>query len=86
MIMKDNMKKLIVETLVPVHFKFLARDQDGKIFAFENKPELATDIVCDTWDVKEGEFLQITNPISVSEGEINLQLGNWKESLIDLKE
>tara|TARA_B100000508_G_C11333472_1_gene215489 strand:+ start:221 stop:463 length:243 start_codon:yes stop_codon:yes gene_type:complete len=80
------MKKLIVETLVPVHFKFLARDQDGKIFAFENKPELATDIVCDTWDVKEGEFLQITNPISVSEGEINLQLGNWKESLIDLKE
>jgi len=84
--MKDNMKKLIVETLVPVHFKFLARDQDGKIFAFENKPELATDIVCDTWDVKEGEFLQITNPISVSEGEINLQLGNWKESLIDLKE
>ena len=84
--MKDNMKRLIVETLVPVHFKFLARDQDGKIFAFENKPELATDIVCDTWDVKEGEFLQITNPISVSEGEINLQLGNWKESLIDLKE
>ena len=80
------MKKLIVETLVPVHFKLLARDQEGKIFAFENKPELATDIVCDTWDVKEGEFLQITNPISVSEGEINLQLGNWKESLIDLKE
>jgi len=80
------MKKLIVETLVPVHFKFLARDQDGKIFAFENKPELATDIVCDTWDVKEGEFLQITNPISVSKEEMDLQLGNWKESLIDLKE
>ena len=80
------MKKLIVETLVPTHFKFLARDLDGKIFAFENKPELATDVVCDTWDVKEGDFLQITNPISVSEGEINLQLGNWKESLIDLKE
>ena len=80
------MKKLSVETLVPIHFNFLARDLDGKIFAFENKPELATDIVCDTWDVKEGEVLQITNPISVSEGEINLQLGNWKESLIDLKE
>tara|TARA_B100001179_G_C18463382_1_gene348151 strand:- start:161 stop:403 length:243 start_codon:yes stop_codon:yes gene_type:complete len=80
------MKKVIVETLVPTHFKFLARDLDGKLFAFENKPELATDIVCDTWDVKEGEVLQITNPISVSEREINSQLGNWKESLIDLKE
>ena len=80
------MKKLTVETLVPEHFKFLARDLDGKLFAFENKPVLATDIVSDTWDVKEGEVLQITNPISVSEREINSQLGNWKESLIDLKE
>ena len=38
------MKKLNVETLVPNRFKFVARDLDGKTFAFENKPEIATDI------------------------------------------
>ena len=78
------MKKLTVETLVPVHFKFLARDLDGKIFAFENKPELATDMVCDTWDVKEGEILQITKPVFLPVEEIGMLLGDWKESLIDL--
>ena len=78
------MKKLTVEPLVPVHFKFLARDLDGKIFAFENKPELATDMVCDTWDVKEGEILQITKPVFLPAEEIGMLLGDWKESLIDL--
>ena len=80
------MKKLIAETLVPSHFEYIARDKDGKVFAFQNKPELTTDIDCDTWDGDEGEVLQITDPISVSEEEINSQLGNWKESLIDLKD
>lgn len=80
------MKKLTVETLVPVHFKFLARDLDGKIFAYENKPELTTDIDCDTWDVKEGEILQITKPISLPAKEISSQLGDWKKSSIDLRD
>ena len=80
------MKKLTVETLVPTHFEYLARDKDGKVFVFQNKPELTTDVDCDTCDVDEGEILQITNSISVSEEEINSQLGNWKESLIDLRD
>jgi|TARA_B100000959_G_C14859519_1_gene573643 hypothetical protein len=80
------MKKLTIETLVPTHFEYLARDRDGKIFVFQNKPELTTDVDCDTWDVVEGEVLQITNPISVSLKESNSLLGNWKESLIDLKD
>ena len=79
------MKKLNVETLVPNRFKFVARDLDGKIFAFENKPEIATDIACDTWDVKEGEVLQLTSSI---EGEtavaIDSELGDWRDSLIEL--
>ena len=57
------MKKINIETLVPDTFKFLARDMDGKVFAFENEPNLATDIACDTWDVKEGEILQLTSPV-----------------------
>ena len=83
------MKKLSVETLVPDNFKFVARDMDGKVFAFENEPSLATDIACDTWDVKEGEILQITRPVLISaEGitftAIGSELGDWRDSLTEL--
>ena len=83
------MIKINVETLVPDNFKFVARDMDGKVFAFENKPAVATDIACDTWDVKEGEILQLTNPVYLSaEGitftAIGSELGDWRDSLIEL--
>ena len=83
------MKRLSLETLVPDNFKFAARDMDGKVFAFENKPNIATDIACDTLDVKEGEILQLTNPVYLSaEGitftEIGSELGDWRESLMEL--
>ena len=68
------MKKINVETLVPDNFKFVARDMDGKVFAFENKPDIATDIACDTWDVKEG-------PTAVA---IDSELGDWRDSLTEL--
>ena len=74
------MKKINVETLVPDNFKFLARDMDGKVFVFENKPDLATDIACDTWDVKEGEILQVTPPVTG----VDSELGDWRDSLIEL--
>ena len=79
------MKKLSVETLVPDNFKFVARDMNGEIYAFENEPSLATDIACDTWDVKEGEVLQVTSSV---EGEtavaIDSELGDWRDSLTEL--
>ena len=83
------MKKINVEILVPDNFKFLARDMDGKVFAFENEPELATDIACDTWDVKEGKLLQITNPVFLSEEGITFtaigsELGDWRDSLTEI--
>ena len=83
------MKKLNVETLVPSNYKYVARDMDGKVFAFENKPDIATDIACDTWDVKEGEILQITRPVLLSaEGitftAIGSELGDWRDSLTEL--
>ena len=76
------MKKINVETLVPDTFKFLARDMDGKLYAFEKQPNVATDIACDTWDVKEGEILQITQPVTG----IDSELGDWRESLIQINE
>ena len=41
-----------------------ARDLNGTVFAFEEKPSIATDIACDTWDVKTGKILQISPPDS----------------------
>ena len=83
------MKKIQVETLVPEIYKFLARDMDGKLYAFENEPELAIDIACDTWDVKEGKVLQITNPVFLSEEGIthtgiDSELGDWRDSLMEI--
>ena len=79
------MKKLNVETLVPDNYKYVARDMNGEIYAFENEPSLATAIACDTWDVKEGEVLQVTSSV---EGEtavaIDSELGDWRDSLIEL--
>ena len=82
------MRKISVETLVPNKFKFVARDLDGKVFAFENKPSLATDIACDTWDVKDGEILQITRPVDLDEEfsftSIGSELGDWRDSLTEI--
>ena len=79
------MKKLNVETLVPNNYKYVARDMNGGIYGFENEPSIATDIACDTWDVKEGEVLQVTSSV---EGEtavaIDSELGDWRDSLIEL--
>ena len=77
------MKKINVETLVPNNYKYVARDMNGEIYAFENEPSLATDIACDTWDVKEGEILQVTHPVFLSE-EADSELGDWRDSLTEI--
>ena len=81
--------KINVETLVANNYKYVARDMNGEIYAFENEPSLATDIACDTWDVKEGEVLEITKPVLLSAEGITFtgigdELGDWRESLVEL--
>ena len=79
------MKKINVETLVPDTFKFLARDMDGKLYAFENEPSVATDIACDTWDVKEGEILQftdvLTNVVNLEDDVISYKIHNISKQI-----
>ena len=61
---------------------------------FENEPNVATDIACDTWDVKEGKFLQLTNPVFLSEedlggqnySELFSELGDWRDSLVEIND
>ena len=77
------LSKLPSPTVAAIDVLALTSSNEVVVPLFQNKPELTTDVDCDTWDVDEGEVLQISNPISVSIEEISSQLGNWKESLID---
>ena len=78
-------KNLTVRTRVDEKFRFLARDMDGSVFVFEDKPSIATDIACDTWDVKTGEILQVTPKVGYdSHGEDFF--GDWRDSLIEIND
>tara|TARA_B110000196_G_C21033361_1_gene608707 strand:+ start:151 stop:411 length:261 start_codon:yes stop_codon:yes gene_type:complete len=80
------MKKINVETLVPASYNYVARDLNGSLYAFEEKPSLATDIACDTWDTKTGEVLEITSSLThqTSTELLDDELGDWRESLIEI--
>ena len=83
------MKPITIKTIVSNNYRFMARDLNGAVYVFEDEPSLATDIACDTWDVKEGEILQITRPVLLSaEGitftAIGSELGDWRDSLTEL--
>ena len=77
-----GMKNVTVKTVVDEKFRFLARDLNGSVFVFEDKPSIPIDIACDIWDVKTGEVLQITPATSKSTSD--LDLGDWRESLIEI--
>jgi len=77
-----GIKNVTVKTVVDEKFRFLARDLNGSVFVFEDKPNIATDIACDTWDVKTGEILQITPPTAELTSD-DLE-GDWRDSLIEI--
>ena len=77
-----GMKNVTIKTVVNEKFRFKATDLNGSVFVFEDKPSIATDIACDTWDVKTGEVLQISPPTPITPS--SLDLGDWRESLIEL--
>ena len=77
-------KNVTIKTVIDDKFRFLARDLNGSVYVFEDKPDIATHIACDTWDVKTGEILQITPPIPESTSD--LELVDWRESLVELND
>ena len=79
-----GMKNVTVKTVVDEKFRFKATDLNGSVFVFEDKPSIATDIACDTWDVKTGEVLQISPP--TPETPSKLDLGDWRDSLVELND
>ena len=79
-----GMKNVTVKTVVNEKFRFTAMDLNGSVFVFEDKPSIATDIACDTWDVKTGEILQISPPTPITPS--SLDLGDWRDSLVELND
>ena len=89
--MTPAVKRLVVETIIPANFKYVARDQDGSVHVFEEKPNLdygtnLNPVACDMWDVYEGEVLQISPPTPVNAGQLTEEFGDWRNSLVELKE
>ena len=76
------MRKVNLETRVSSKFKYMAMDHNGSVYVFEDKPNIATDIACDTWDVKTGEIKKVLDPTPVSP--THLDLIDWRESLVEL--
>ena len=77
-----GMKNVTIKTVVNEKFRFKAMDLNGAVFVFEDKPSIPIDIACDIWDVKTGEVLQISPP--TPESTSSLDLGDWRESLVEL--
>ena len=57
--MSEALRKIVVETMVPANFNFMARDLDGSVHVFENEPNLdygtnKNPLPCDMWDDPSG--------------------------------
>ena len=76
-----GMKNVTVKTIVDEKFQWLARDMNGSVFVFEDKPSIPIDIACDTWDVKTGEILQITPSTTKLTSDLE---GDWRDSLTEI--
>ena len=87
--MTRAMKRVVVETVVPENFKYIARDQDGSVHVFEKKPNLdygtnANPTACDMWDVFKGETMQVSPRTPVDASRLTEELGDWRNSLQEL--
>ena len=87
--MSQAMKRVVIETVVPENFKYIARDQDGSVHVFEEKPNLdygsnANPTAWDMWDVFKGETMQVSPKTPVEASRLTEELGDWRDSLQEL--
>ena len=87
--MSQAMKRVVIETVVPENFKYIARDQDGSVHVFEEKPNLdygsnANPTACDMWDVFKGETMQVSPKTPVEASRLTEELGDWRDSFHEL--
>lgn len=85
------MKVVDITTVIPSKFNYIARDANGAVYAYENKPFLdygtnKDPYPCDMWDVKEGDVLMITPKTDTPYHELSEEFGDWRTSLTELRE
>jgi len=83
--MATSLRKVVIETLIPTKFKYVARDLDGSVHAFEKEPNLdygtnANPYPCDMWDVLDGATMPISYKTAVSAGFLTDEIGDWRDS------
>ena len=89
---QEVMHKLVVETAIPLSFNWIARDMDGSVYAFQNKPNLdygtnQDPVACDMWDDPSGgDTMPISPNTPISAGFLTEALGDWRDSCMELTE
>ena len=84
------MRRLVVGTVIPSNFKWIARDQDGSIHAFEKEPNLdygtnKNPLPCDMWDDPSGgNTMPVSFKTSIHAGELTEELGDWRDSCVEI--
>ena len=89
--MTTEMRRVVVETVVPSNFKYVARDLDGSVHVFEKKPNLdygtsKNPYPCDMWDVYEGQTMRVSSKTVVSAAHLTAELGDWRHSCAEITE
>lgn len=84
------MKIVEVRTAIPSKYNYIARDSNGAVYAYENKPFLdfgtnKNPVPCDMWDVNEGDVLMLSPGTDSPNYMISEQIGDWRTSLTELK-
>ena len=87
----EMMRRLVVETVIPAKFKWVARDLDGSVHVFEKEPNLdygtnKNPVACDMWDVYDGDTMQITPKTPIHVNAITEELGDWRDSCKEITE
>jgi hypothetical protein len=89
--MTTEMRSLVVKTVVPSNFKYVARDLDGSVHVFEKEPNLdygtgKNPYPCDMWDVYEGQTMRVSSKTVVSAAHLTEELGDWRHSCAEITE
>ena len=90
--MTATLRKIVVETMIPANFNFIARDLDGSVHAFENEPNLdygtnKNPLPCDMWDDPSGgDTMPVSFKTSTDAGDLTKYLGDWRDSCVGITE
>ena len=90
--MSQTLRKIVVETMIPANFEWMARDLDGSVHVFENEPNLdygtnKSPTACDMWDDPSGgETMPVSFKTSTSAGFLTEELGDWRDSCVRITE